>query len=262
MTDEIEDDAVSSGESFDDMELAYREALRSIEAAEYQVGSALREFVEDDSDQQPVEESAFVSIGEELAEDLKSGSVAEPRLISDGPSSSRVSPSSVIEAALFVGGDVALTARRLASLIGQDTEARVAVRLIDQLNERYSEEHRPYEIRLHEGGFRLELREEFAEVRMKVFGYGPREVRLSPESLEVLAYIAYNQPVDRTDLEQIRSDGGQAIVRQLIRLRLVELERTGSRRNEVAYRTGDRFLKLFSLDDLDDLPHADVFRFK
>jgi segregation and condensation protein B len=249
--------------SVDDIELAYREALRSIDEAEYQVGSALRELSDDaDDEAQGDEEVAFTSIGRQLADDLTDDESALLAVPLDGRDASPVSPRAVIEAALFVGGDVSLTARRLASLIGGNTDAKLSVRIIDQLNESYADENRPYEIRLHEGGFRLELKEQFANVQLKVFGLGPREVRLSPETLEVLAFIAYNQPVEKKEVGELSQRNAQAVLRQLLRLRLVELERTGSRRSEVAYRTGQRFLELFGLNDLEDLPQADVFSFK
>ncbi len=247
--------------SIDDIELAYREAMKSLDEAEMQVGSALMELA-DDSDEDETEEKAYTSIGDALAEDLASTAELDPTVSSLESDSARISPRSVIEGALFVGGDVSLTARRLASLIGNDAEARLAVRLIDQLNEDYAEENRPYEIRLHEGGFRLELREEFANVQARVFGLGPREVRLSPETLEVLAFVAYNQPVSRDDLNDLAQRKSQAILRQLIRLRLVEVERTGKKKSEVEYRTGERFLRLFGLQTIEDLPQADVFSFK
>ena len=164
--------------------------------------------------------------------------------------------------ALFVGGDVSLTARKLASLIGKDADGRLAVQLIDQLNEEYTAENRPYEIRLHEGGFQLEVTEEFAEVKARTFGLGPREVRLSPEVLETLAFVAYNQPISRSEVEATSRRNVMTFVRQLIRLRLVEVERNGSRKTDTLYRTGQRFLDLFGLEDLSELPQADVFSFK
>ena len=257
MSDDVED-----VQPIDDIELAYREALKSIDEAELQVGSALMELAEDEDDDALDNAVAFTSIGNELADDLEaeSTSAALADEIDDG--SIRVSPRAVIEGALFVGGDVALTARRLASLIGNDSDARLAVKLIDQLNEDYSAENRPYEIRLREGGFRMELREDHSNVAMKVFGLGPREVRLSPEVLEILAFVAYNQPVSKVDLSEIGQSNTQTVLRQLIRLQLVEVERTGSRRADVAYRTGERFLKLFGLTSLHDLPQADVFSFR
>jgi segregation and condensation protein B len=247
--------------SIDDIELAYREALKSIDEAEQQVGSALMELAGDDGDDDQTE-TAFTSIGNELADDLEAELATKTTIESVVHDGNRVSPRSVIEGALFVGGEVSLTSRKLASLIGNDTDSRLAARLIDQLNEDYTAENRPYEIRLHEGGFRMELREKFANVALKVFGLGPREVRLSPDVLEVLAFVAYNQPVTKEQLEQISQRNVQALLRQLIRLRLVDIERAGKRRSDITYKTADRFLKLFGLQSLDDLPQADVFSFK
>lgn len=264
MSDEPEPTASAEDDllSIDDIELAYRAALKSMDEAELQVGSALMELA-DDGDEELEDENAFNSIGNELADDLEAEStvaaVVEETVTDDG---ARVSPRSVIEGALFVGGDVSLTARKLASLIGNNTDQRLAVKLIDQLNEDYTAENRPYEIQLHEGGFRMQLREKFANVALKVFGLGPREVRLSPDSLEVLAFVAYNQPVTKEDLSQISNSNVQTLLRQLIRLRLVDIERTGSRRSDIAYRTANRFLELFGLESLDDMPQADVFSFK
>ncbi|MFY9256520.1 MAG: SMC-Scp complex subunit ScpB [Fuerstiella sp.] len=255
-----------SGQSADDsqpindIELAYREALRSIDEAELQVGSALRELASDDEGADFETESAFASIGDDLADELAAEVAPVTDAVVDG--SIRVSPRAVIEAALFVGGEVALTGKRLASLIGTDTDARVAVKLIDELNESYAFQNRPYEIRLHEGGFRMELKPKFANVQLKVFGIGPREVKLSPEVLEVLAFVAYNQPVTKQDLDSIQQRNALTHVRRLIRLQVVEVERVGSRRSDVAYVTGERFLELFGLTSLDELPQADVFSFK
>lgn len=253
----------SEAMGFDDIELAYREALKSIDEAEQQVGNAFMDLAEADPDQAESEPAAFTSIGEELAEDLEAADqqVAELAVEFENDAQ-RITPRCVIEGALFVGGPVALTARKLASLIGQETDARVAVKLIDQLNEEYAAENRPYEIRLHEGGFQLGLREEFAEMQVKVFGLGPREVKLTPEVLELLSFVAYNQPVNPVDLSNIKQDKVNTNLRQLIRLQLVEVERTGSKRSDVQYVTGNRFLRLFELESLDDLPQADVFSFK
>ncbi len=243
----------------DDMELAYREALAALDAAESQVGDALQEAAADAAAADDSEAIPAVSIGEELARDLSEES--SPAVIT-ADSEQRISPREVIEAALFVGGDVALTARRLAGLIGSDGDPRVAVRIIDQLNSDYEAENRPYEIRLQEGGYRLRLRDDFARLQSQVYGTGPREVRLSPEVLEMLAFVAWNQPVDADSLKESGHSRPMAAIRQLLRLELVEITRTGSGRSDVVYGTGDRFLELFHLDSLDDLPQADIFSFK
>ncbi|MCA9059164.1 MAG: SMC-Scp complex subunit ScpB [Planctomycetaceae bacterium] len=251
-------------DQLDDMELAYRQALEAIDEAERRVGEVMIDFVDDSSsDPDETEPASAFSVGEQLAEDL-SRTEAETQDTSEDlvHGIRRVSPRQVIEAAVFVGGDVSLTGRRLASLIGQDVDARVAVSLIDNLNQKYNRENRPYEIRLHEGGYRLELRDEFRDVAMRTFGLGPREVKLSPDTLEVLATVAYNQPVTKEDLADIDRPNTMTLLRQLIRLQLVELHRTGSGRQDVAYQTTERFLRLFGLKSIADLPTADIFSFK
>jgi segregation and condensation protein B len=251
-------DFIESDQQVDDIELAYREAMAALDEAEAEVGNALMDIAEDANSEEPHAHST-VSIGEELARDLQEDRVD---VTLTEVSAARISPREVIEAALFVGGEVALTARRLASLIGSDVESRVAVKIIDQLNQQYTSENRPYEIQLHEGGFQLQLRESYARLQSQVYGLGPKEIQLAPDVLEMLAFIAWNQPVDAEALEDTGHARPMTRVRQLIRLELVEVERTGNRRKDVAYRTSDRFLELFGLNSLEDLPQADIFSFK
>ena len=250
----------------EDIELAYRQALEALDAAERQVGSVMVDMVEPAGSIRGEDESVAegFSIGAQLAEDLRSTAEAAEAsgnaVLVEGLR--RVSPREVIEGAVFVGGDVALTARRLASLIGQDVDNRVAVSLVDSLNQSYQRENRPYEIRLHEGGYRLELREEFQDVSARSFGTGPRDVKLSPETLEVLAFVAWNQPVDKEQVEAIGRQNSMSVLRQLLRLQLVELQRNGTKRTDVLYVTTAKFLKLFGLKSIADLPTADIFSFK
>jgi len=250
----------------EDIELAYRQALEALDAAERQMGTVFVDFAEaapgPSSDDEQVAQG--ISIGAQLAEDLKStaaeAEASSQAVLVDGIR--RVSPREVIEAAVFVGGDVALTARKLASLIGQDVDNRVAVSLVDSLNQSYSRENRPYEIRLHEGGYRLELREEFCDVSTRTFGLGPRDVKLSPDVLEILAFVAWNQPVEKETVESVDRPNAMSLLRQLLRLQLIELQRTGNKRSDVFYVTSAKFLKLFGLKSIAELPTADIFSFK
>ncbi len=260
------EDTENSGEDLHgDIELAYRQALEALDEAERQVGSALVDFAEDHSVSFEDEKAgAALSVGQQLADELAEAADTvndqTENVLVEGLR--RVTPRQVIEAALFVGGEVSLNARRLASLIGQDVDTRVAVSLIDSLNQSYARQNRPYEIRLHEGGYQLELREQYQEISLRAFGIGPREIKLSPETLEVLAYVAYNQPLTKEEMTQIDRPNSMSILRQLLRLQLVELQRTGSKRTDVSYVTSSRFLQLFGLRSLADLPTADIFRFK
>ncbi len=171
----------------------------------------------------------------------------------------RVTPEQVIEASLFVGGHP-LTTKRLCSLLRDEFDRDFVEDAIDRLNRRYVGEHRPYEIRLGEGGYRLVLKYEFEPIRNRVFGLGPKEVKLSQESLEILALVAYRQPLTKQKLEQEKANCG-AVVRQLLRRELVSLER-GETKQDVTYRTTPRFLEVFGLGSLDELPRAEELDFK
>lgn len=260
-----DEDPFNGSPVVDDIELAYRQALEALDAAEQQVGSVMVEFAESSSAaHDDLQVASGLSIGSQLADELREtaaqAEASSQTILVEGVR--RVTPREVIEAALFVGGPVALTARKLASLIGQNVDNRVAVSLIDALNQSYARENRPYEIQLQEGGYRLELREEFADVSTRSFGLGPRDVKLSPETLEVLAFVAWNQPVTTESLKSIDKPNAQSVLRQLLRLQLVEIQRTGTRRSDISYVTTKRFLKLFGLRSLADLPTSDIFSFK
>jgi segregation and condensation protein B len=68
--------------------------------------------------------------------------------------------------------------------------------------------------------------------------------------LETLAVVAYRQPIKRADIDALRGSDSSGSLRQLARMGLILGE--GSR--ETTYRTTPAFLKLFSIDRLEDLP--------
>ena len=82
-----------------------------------------------------------------------------------------------------------------------------------------------------------------------------RDLPLSPVSMEVLAIIAYNQPVTKGFIEQVRGVNSGQIVNNLVEKGLVEeagrLDLPG---RPISYRTTDVFLRTFDLKTLDDLP--------
>lgn len=174
---------------------------------------------------------------------------------------SRLDPEHVLEALLFVGGEP-LTGRRLADLLGGEHMYGQIDELIVGVNTRYVEQCRPYQIVLGGGGYRLALRPEFEAVRNRVYGLGPRDVRLSQDALEVLALVAYQQPVSRAALEATGKANVAPLVRQLLRLELIELERGEGGKDDVRYRTTNRFLQLFALERLEDLPQPEDLIFR
>ena len=171
------------------------------------------------------------------------------------------SPRQIIEACLCVGG-TALTSKRLSGILRGTIDNDFVEREIDLLNRLYAAENRPYEIRMGEGGFRLVLREEFERIRHKVYGLGPKEVRLSQEALEVLAVVAYHQPIKQAKVEEIGKPGCGAVLRQLVRRELIAVERDPAHPREVHYKTTPRFLSLFDIRSLDELPRHEQVSYK
>jgi segregation and condensation protein B len=172
------------------------------------------------------------------------------------PEELNVSPPQVIEAALFVGGGP-LTARKFCALLRGSFDLAFVEQTIDELNTAYVAQARPYEIRLGEGGYRLELRPEYDRLRHRVYGSGPREVRLSQDVLEVLALVAYQQPVSQQEIESHGKQNAGNLLRQLLRRDLVAIARGAAGRKNVQYHTTARFLSVFGLGSLAELPQAD-----
>ena len=168
----------------------------------------------------------------------------------------RFSPAQIIEAAMFVGGGP-LTAKKICSILRGTFENSFVETTIDELNMQYVSEGRPYHIRLGEGGYRMELLPEFDAVRGRVHGTGPREVRLTQDVLEVLAVVAYKQPITRDEIETITKKNVGNLLRQLLRREIIQIERGDQGPQDVHYRTSPRFLSVFGLGSLEDLPLAD-----
>jgi segregation and condensation protein B len=234
----------------DDLERAYQLALEAVAAADGAVPP-----VDALPDSAPAESSAEPNSRDDRRGDANNDSAA---LYSEQP---RVTPRQIIEAALFVGGGP-LTARKLCSLLRGDFEPAFIEGVVDDLNQQYAAQNRPYEIRLGEGGYQLLLRPEFAPLAHRVYGLGPKEVKLSQDALELLALVAYRQPISEAEIEELGKEKPGSTLRQLLRRELIALERGDKGRKDVTYRTTPRFLQLFGLSDLDELPQADELSFK
>lgn len=172
-----------------------------------------------------------------------------------------VSPRQILEALLFVGGEP-LTTRKLSNVLRGEFSPEYIESLLDELNALYSHEGRPYEIRLGDGGYRMTLREDFERIRRKSYGLGPKEVKLSQEAIEVLAIVAYHQPVTVAAVEELGKPGCSGVLRQLLRRELIAVERTAGKQREVVYRTTPRFLSLFGIRSLNELPRLEQVAYK
>lgn len=159
----------------------------------------------------------------------------------------------IIEAMLFVGG-APLTAERAAEAVRGLTVEQFR-EIIDGLNRDYRQQGRPYRIQVRQPGYELALQPRFRSVLDRLYG-STREARLSPAALDVLALVAYRQPITKQEVEALRGGESSSALRQLIRLGLIAVQRGEADQREVTYRTTSRFLSLFQLGSLDDLPRT------
>ncbi|MBX9789578.1 MAG: SMC-Scp complex subunit ScpB [Pirellulales bacterium] len=178
----------------------------------------------------------------------------------------QVTPRSIVEAMLFVGSPTnePLTAQRIAGLMRGVRPVEIE-EVVRELNETYAANRCPYEIVSTGAGYRLALPGEFDALRTRVVHRG-RQVRLSESATEVLAVVAYNEPLTAEEVDKLRGRPSGALLRQLLRRQLLILERPDEEsagrgagaqpRTTPRYRTTPRFLELVGIESLADLPRV------
>jgi segregation and condensation protein B len=167
-----------------------------------------------------------------------------------------ISPRSILEAMLFVGtpDNRTLSSEQIAAMMRGVRPAEID-ELVADLNRQYHGEGRPYKIVAVGVGYRLALCEEFAFMRERLYGR-PRAARLSPAAVEVLAIVAYNEPVTAEQVTRMRGAASGPVLAQLVRRELVRLERANDRSQPARYFTTPRFLQVFGLANLQELPRS------
>lgn len=167
-----------------------------------------------------------------------------------------VSPRSILEAMLFVGSpdNEPLTAKYIASLM-RGVSPREIDELIAELNVLYDEEGCPYRVESVGAGYALRIRDNFAGLRDKFYGR-VREARLSQQAVDVLALVAYRQPLTADEVAKLRGTPSGGVLSQLVRRQLLRIERPDEKPRKPRYFTTDRFLNLFGLNAIEELPQS------
>lgn len=169
----------------------------------------------------------------------------------------QLSPRSILEAMLFVGNRQSepLGGPRASDLM-RGVAPEELPGLVEELNRRYREDDCPYEIVAERGGYRMALCDSFFVVRNRLYGR-LREARLSQAAIDVLAIVAYRQPLTGDEIGRLRGKPSGHVLAQLVRRQLLRIERSEEKPRRTTYHTTGRFLALFGLESLDDLPQSD-----
>jgi segregation and condensation protein B len=158
----------------------------------------------------------------------------------------------IVEAVVLASPEP-ISAARIAELLPRCNPTKVRA-LVKELNESYVEAHRAFEIWEVAGGYQLRSLPEFAPYLKQI--QKTRPLRLSSAALEVLSVAAYRQPVTRAEIDQIRGVDSGAVLRNLLDRQLVRI--AGHREvpgRPIVYATTRRFLEVFGLSRLADLPN-------
>jgi segregation and condensation protein B len=158
--------------------------------------------------------------------------------------------------ALLFGTHHPLTAGRLAELLGLPSTKPIR-RAVRELNQQYEQSGRSFRIEQVAGGFQLLTLPEFGET-LKKLHQKEIDAKLTRAALETLAIVAYKQPILRADVEAIRGVACGETIRSLMEKHLVKISgRAELPGRPILYGTTKRFLELFGLNNLKDLPQAE-----
>ena len=160
----------------------------------------------------------------------------------------------VLEATIFAAPK-AMSTIRLRNLLNHfnyDSSQMVAI-LAEMIDETTS---RGFQLIKVAGGYQFRTHPEHSEVLQKLLEDKP--ARLSASALEVLAIVAYKQPVSRADIDSVRGVDSGHLMKGLLEKNLVRtLGHAETPGRPLLYGTTPYFLEVFSLGSLDDLPQMD-----
>lgn len=158
----------------------------------------------------------------------------------------------IVEGLLFASGDEGLTIKQLSHII--EVEESFIEHIIEELTFDYEHHQRGMTILRSNEVFHLTTKPEHNEY-YKRYMQNPRSSRMSQASLETLAIIAYQQPITKTEIEEIRGVNSDYAVQTLVARSLVEnIGRKETVGRPILYATTKEFLTYFGLTSIEDLP--------
>ncbi len=159
----------------------------------------------------------------------------------------------VLEGILFVVGDEGISIDDIRKILNVEEEEEVK-RILIELRKDYESNERGLRISFLGNTFKLTTKEEHKEYYEKLVS-DTKNPTLSNASLEVLAVIAYNEPITRLSIDEIRGVNSSQIVRRLLARGLIKVcGKADSIGKPNLYKTTDEFLDYFGLASKQDLP--------
>ena len=159
----------------------------------------------------------------------------------------------VVEAILYAAGAPVELARLEGTL---DAPRKVLLEVLDEIKEEYADERHGFELVRTGDNFRFVTKLALGQTVSTYLA--TRKTNLSNAAMETLAITAYNQPVTKTYISQIRGVSSGEVVEALVEKGLLaEDGKVDLPGRPMSYVTTDRFLTVFGLSDISELPEAD-----
>lgn len=163
----------------------------------------------------------------------------------------------MIEGMLFLSGDQGLSIKQISDIL--EIDKKETTRFMDKMMQYYSNrEIQGLKLVNYGGYYKFTTNEQYASYYQKMVEQSSS--KLSNAALETLAIIAYNQPITRARVEEIRGVGCDAMIRKLVAKALIkEVGREETPGLPILYGVTDEFMDAFALTSLDELPDlADI----
>ena len=192
-----------------------------------------------------------------MSKESEEKSNVELRMSEQENADAELTGESVVEAVLFAS-DEPLTVERLAKIV--ETSIRQIRRHIKNLNDKYEANNNAFRIEQIAGGYQMLTLSPYNHWLKKLLR-ARSDSKLSPAALETLAIIAYKEPNIRADIEAIRGVAAGEMVRSLMYKGLVKIVgRAEVLGRPMLYGTTKRFLEVFGLNSLKDLPKIEELK--
>jgi len=158
----------------------------------------------------------------------------------------------VLEGLLFITGEDGITINDIVNNLNVDKASAEA--LVKELDERLNKEESGLMLKVVGGKYLLTTKPEHLDY-YKSFLTNEINNSLSPAALETLAIIAYNQPVTRLEVDELRGVASASLVRKLVNFNLIaNAGRAETLGKPFLYKTTDHFLNYFNINSLEELP--------
>lgn len=164
----------------------------------------------------------------------------------------------IIEAVMFAYGEP-ISIKELNYIVNEELSEKEIEIMLNTLIEEYSSDNRGIQIIKLENKYQMCTNKNYADYIKKVLEPKKKKT-LSQATLETLTIIAYKQPITKVEIEDIRGVKCDKVLQTLLENELIrEAGRLNKIGKPIIYKTTNEFLKLLSIEKLEDLPPIESY---